>query len=111
VHALVWTGLPGREGVYYAASPDAGNRWSAPRRMGSSDAQHAALAAQGNTLAAVWDETRGTDRVVLASLSDPSDAAYPHALATGGGFLVLWIETGRGGERVLRQRRLDLPKP
>jgi hypothetical protein len=126
VHALVWTGLPGREGVYYAASPDAGNRWGAPRRMGSSDAQHAALAAQGNTLAAVWDETRGTDRVVLASLSDQSgrrwraplllsrrgaDAAYPHALATGGGFLVLWIETGRGGERVLRQRRLDLPKP
>jgi hypothetical protein len=114
LHALSWTGATGKEGLYYAASHDAGARWSAPVRMGSPAAQHGDLAVSAEgVLGAVWDDD-GTIRFAAskdggrrwdapASLAKAADAAsHPRIVRTDKGFLLLWTERTREGKRELR---------
>jgi hypothetical protein len=114
LHATVWTGASGKEGLYYAGSRDAGLRWSPPQRVGTRAAQHSDLAvsAQG-ALGLVWDD----DGAIRFARSDDggrnwskprqvagaADAAsHPRAVWTAGGFLLLWTERGKDGSRELR---------
>ena len=59
LHALVWSGLEERHGLYWVRSTDGGDSWSEPQRMGGELARNADLGASGRTLVAAWDETRG----------------------------------------------------
>ena len=56
IHALVWTGAPGRAGLYDVASTDGGRNWSEPRELGGRGARHGDLAMTAAGLVAVWDE-------------------------------------------------------
>lgn len=117
LHALAWTGQDGKEGLYYASLAKAGGAWSSPRRLGTSEAQHADLAANRETLLAAWDETvagRGAVRVARlrkgeweapVTVSSPgSDATHPRVVAAGNRFVVFWGERTDGGPRRLRSR-------
>src|SRR6185436_13324832 len=111
VHALAWTGNERSLGLYHLRSTDTGRSWSAPRRIGGSDARHADLAATPDgTLLAVWDDM--ADHLVRAALShddghtwssvrvlSPASAraSHPRAIAVAGGYRVFWTEVPRGG--------------
>src|SRR6185503_6886022 len=56
LHALVWTGAPGKVGLYDVASRDGGRHWAEPRELGGSGARHGDLAVTGGRLVAAWDE-------------------------------------------------------
>jgi hypothetical protein len=114
VHALAWTGKEGHLGLHVVSQHAAG--WTAPRRLGTSDAQHGDLAANGRTLAAAWDEAGS----VLASVSPDgrqwsaprvlaagTNALNPRIVAAGTGFMVFWTEAGADGGRVLRSEPLQ----
>jgi len=115
LHALVWTGVKDREGLYAVKSPDAALKWGPPVRLGTSDAQHADLAANGDTLLAVWDEfgviqaARGNAKGWAAPQrisTQGADATHPRVLATPAGFVAFWGERTGKGERVLRMERV-----
>ena len=44
LHALVWTGLEERHGLYWVRSTDGGDSWSEPQRMGGELARNADMA-------------------------------------------------------------------
>jgi hypothetical protein len=116
VHAVVWTGKAGERGVHYLDSQDGGATWKARARLGGEYAQRADLAARGEALAAVWDETVGQGGAVFLSRSKDRGAAwskpvrlsaegasaiYPRIVATQSNLLVVWTET-MGGDTRLR---------
>jgi hypothetical protein len=119
LHALAWTGMEGKEGLYYAASKNGGASWSTASRLGTSDAQHSDLAARGSELLAVWDETTPKGSAIFAARSSSggwskparlsssgANATHPRVVAAADGFVVLWGEAVGKGERVMRQVRL-----
>jgi hypothetical protein len=116
VHAVVWTGKTDQRGVHYLSSQDGGASWNARARLGGEFAQRADLAARGNELAAVWDETMGQGGAVFLSRSKDGGAAwsqparlsaegasaiYPRVVATQSNLLVVWTESA-GNETRLR---------
>lgn len=123
LHALVWTGVEGRTGVYALRSDDAGKAWSEPVRLGPPTAQHLDLAANGERLVAVWDASVDGARAIQSAesrdggrswsapvtLSAPGEErpTHPRALATAKGFVVLW--TSEDGARPTRWRSRALP--
>ena len=116
LHALVWTGLEGRTGLYVVHSRGSAG-WMTPRRIGGKDAQHGDLAANALRLAAVWDE-KGA---ILAAFSADSGKSWgapvrltsdvgalnPRVVAAGEGFLVLWTQKGADGANGLGMRRMN----
>ncbi len=117
LHALVWTGLEGKSGLY-ATRAGASLHWTAPRRLGGPDAQHGDLASSANTLTAVWDE----GGKILAALSSDSGktwgpaspispegarAVNPRVVAAGDAFIAFWTQDGGNGDRSLGLRRLE----
>lgn len=122
LHALVWTGREGREGLYLLTSPDSGRTWGSPKALGDAGARHGDLAASADRLAAVWDLRAGPSSAVLASLSKDGGASWstperlsepglgashPLVVGTGdGGFLVAWTESPQDGSARWRSRRL-----
>ncbi len=119
MHSVVWTGEEKAPGLYYVASGDGGKSWAVKRRLGSSDAQHADVAAQGKNVIAVWDQGAAAEAVYGAVSSDggkrwrwprklSSDSAvatHPRVLSVKDAFLVVWTER-KGGEWRLRLRRI-----
>ena len=116
LHAVVWTGKQGDRGVHYFASNNGGANWTAHARLGGEYAQRADLAARGNELAAVWDETVGQTGAVFLARSrnagtewgkpmrlstEGASATYPRIAATRSNLLIAWTETA-GGETRLR---------
>jgi hypothetical protein len=114
LHATVWTGLPGREGLYYASSRDGGGRWSAPLRVGTAAAQHSDLArTDSGVLGMAWDDdgrirfARSTDGgrgwSALQEVARAADSAsHPRLVGLPQGFLLLWTVKGAKGARELR---------
>jgi len=104
LHALVWTGMEGKAGLYYLSSDDAGARWSAPARLGGDEATHADLALASNgRLTAVWDTKsevqRAHSRDGGKTWSEPesvsnkdASARHPRVFWTRHGVATLWLE-------------------
>lgn len=114
MHALVWTGAQTAQGLHHLMSRDSGVTWNVLRRLGSTDARRGdiAVADNGNTLAAVWEQLESAQRVAYAAYSfdhggnwsrphrlsaNDGDAAYPRvvSLSQGTGFLAAWTQTGK----------------
>ena len=107
LHAMVWTGLQGQEGLYYVASKDAGATWSEARRMGGDDAVDADLAlAPDGAVLAVWD----TRTEIMGARSNDGGATWgepepishggernrhPRTFATKYGVVTFWMEGAR----------------
>jgi hypothetical protein len=102
VHAVWFSGAPGKEGVYYGVLGDA--RVERLRRIGGDTAAHADLALTGKRIAIAWKEFDGTRSVLRALRSDDGGVTWreaqlatsagatdqPRVLAYGSGFQVLW---------------------
>ena len=113
LHALSWTGVDGKAGLYALRSGDSGATWSAPVRMGTETAHRGDLAAAGSALAAVWDDPVAAKGAILGATSSDggrtwtaprtltsadSKASHPVVAAVGPGrFLAAWTETGPDG--------------
>jgi Neuraminidase (sialidase) len=122
LHALVWTGATGHSGAYHLSSPDRGQSWSAPQRLGDADARRGDLASTGaQSLAAVWDRVSDGESTVFASTSandgqtwtEPKqlsakgvNAAYPRVVAVAGGYRVFWTESATGKPSVWKSAPL-----
>ena len=112
LHALVWTGATGHGGAYHISSPDQGQSWSAPQRLGDADARRGDLASAGaQHLAAVWDRVADGESTVLGATSadggktwsEPkplstkgNNAAYPRVVPAANGYRVFWTESITG---------------
>jgi len=112
LHALVWTGAASHSGAYHLSSIDQGQSWSAPQRLGDSDARRGDLASTGaQSLAAVWDRVSDGESTVFTATSanggqtwsEPKplsakgvNAAYPRVVAVSGGYRVFWTESATG---------------
>lgn len=114
VHALAWTGKEGQLGLHVVSQHAAG--WTAPRRLGTSDAQHGDLASNGVKVAAVWDEAGSIFAAVSPdgrhwpaphAISDKTQALNPRIVAAGESFLLFWTEAGGNDRRVLRSAVLQ----
>ncbi len=106
MHALVWTGKDGAQGLYHAALGAGDAAWSKPARLGSDDAKNADLTVTADgTLIAAWDESgarnsplrmaRSTDgRQWSAPETIPAkaEATHPRVVATSKGATLLWLE-------------------
>lgn len=122
LHALVWTGATGHSGMYHLSSPDQGQSWSAPQRLGDADARRGDLASTGaQSLAAVWDRVSDGESTVFASTSsnggkvwtEPKQlsakglsAAYPRVVSVAGGYRVFWTESATGQPGVWKSASL-----
>lgn len=108
LHALVWTGLAGKSGVYHLHSADAGKSWQTPRQLGPVDARRSDLAASGKKLVATWEVVADGESTVFAARSTDGgnqwsapkrlspagvNAAYPRVIRAGNGFRVFWTES------------------
>ncbi|MFA6547269.1 MAG: sialidase family protein [Limisphaerales bacterium] len=122
LHALVWTGAADHSGAYHLFSSDRGRSWSAPQRLGDSDARRGDLATTGSqSLAAVWDRVGDGESAVFAALSTDGgktwseakqlsskgiNAAYPRVIAVSGGYRVFWTEAATGKPSVWKMSSL-----
>lgn len=102
LHAVWFTGAPGKEGVYYGRLAD--DRVDGQRRVGGDGAAHADLAASGERVAIAWKEFDGKVSRLKALRSDDSGATWreselasddgpngqPVVVARGGAFVVVW---------------------
>lgn len=122
MHTAIWTGKGQEKGVYVLSSPDGGESWGAPKRLGDSRAWHPDLAAiRDRELAAVWDAHAEDGLAVFCSTSrdggrswtEPRrvsaagmSASHPRVIATPDGFKALWTEKGVGKEAAWVLRKL-----
>lgn len=113
LHAAVWTGKPGKAGVYHVLSRDLGQTWLPPRRLGADSARNPDCASgPGQSTAIVWNEPDGSLTKVMAATSSDGgahwsppqqlsksdgDALYPKVLPTPKGFRVFWTTPGAKG--------------
>jgi hypothetical protein len=120
LHAVVWTGADGAQGLHYLRSLDRGRTWSSPHRIGSPDARRGDIASNhAGAVLVAWDQFEAQPAHsgihVMESrdggqrwwkpvrLSKPgADASYPRVVPTATGFLLLWTEAAPGGTTVLR---------
>jgi hypothetical protein len=124
LHALVFTGREGAQGIHFLSSGDAGATWSDPRRVTPDKSWRPDLAGQGSRLAAAWDGVRDGALAVSASVSPDGGATWPAAevlsgpgvsaifprvVAAGDRFLVFWTETPPGALSAWRMRALGEP--
>lgn len=122
LHALVWTGKEGRQGLYYLRSDDGGAAWNDPQRLGGAEAMDSDLAiAADGSLDAVWDaegailhaqsHDGGKTWSAPAALSQGGERnRHPRTLATAQGGLSVWVEGPREASR-LRSSRGDIAPP
>ncbi len=84
LHAVWFTGAPGRSGVYYGRLREAGV--DGQRRVGGPTAEHADLAAAGDRIAIAWKEFDGERSRLRALRSDDAGNTWRESelAATGG---------------------------
>ena len=115
LHAVVWTAESGHEGLHLLRSTDLARTWAATARVGTTRARHADIAAEGDEVAAVWDDVvegatavygkssrdggaTWTGAVRLSAAEDV--ASHPKVVAVQGAFVAFW--TARGADGFLR---------
>jgi hypothetical protein len=111
LHAAVWTGAEGVQGVHHLASTDRGLTWTPPRAIEVPQARHAAIAARGATVVVACTGTYDNLATVVAVASDDdghtwgephrlstpgASAGYPRAVTSAQGIRIFWTE--RRGE-------------
>jgi hypothetical protein len=115
LHAVWFSGTPGKEGVYYGRLRADGV--DGQRRVGSESAANADVAASGERVAVAWREFDGRAARLKALRSDDAGATWrevelatdegatdqPKVVARDGAFLVLW------GSRAQPLRTVKLP--
>jgi hypothetical protein len=80
VHVAWYTGREGRQGLWYAASPDGGRSFGAPRALVSGawvPPSQARLATAGDRVWATWDDRRGKQKVLSLATMDSHGRAHP----------------------------------
>ncbi len=105
LHAIVGTGKGDAAGLYYVSSPNEGQEWSRPKRLGGNDARHGDLALSGRSIASAWDTPGAKGAAISAAVSGGDDpqfvpakiasdtsANHPRVLPTRDGFRVFWTE-------------------
>ena len=117
LHAVVWTGKSEIRGLHFLTSVDAGSTWISGVRLGGEYAQRADLAARGDELVAVWDESVGQHAAVFVARSrnsgkewsnplklssENANAIYPRVVAASSNILVLWTEASATESSKLR---------
>lgn len=123
LHALVWTGAAGHSGIYHLTTSMEKPQWSAPQRLGDSDARRGDLAsASSQSLAAVWDRVADGESTVHAATSADGgktwsgakqlsakgiNAAYPRVVAVSGSYRVFWTESVPGQPSAWRTAKLN----
>jgi hypothetical protein len=119
VHAVVWTGAEGVEGLHHVTWDDSAGAWGKARPVGDPAARHGDLAASGRRLALVWDRGSKTGGI-HAALSEDGGATwspprvvtkkgkgtYPRVVAVEGGFRVLWLDLDKQGDGLWRSEKL-----
>lgn len=108
LHALVWTGLAGKSGVFHMASTDGGANWLNPVQIGTGDARRSDIATANGQVAVACEVISDGESVVFATksadggrtwselkrLSDKgTTASYPRVVGVGNDFRVFWTET------------------
>ncbi|MGH9158566.1 MAG: sialidase family protein [Vicinamibacteraceae bacterium] len=122
LHAVVWTGAEGQEGLHRLASQDGGRTWSSPVRLGTARAKHGDIAASGARLAAVWDDERNDRQVIMAATSDDNGArwsspiqlsdstrtaTHPLVIWSGERFVAFWTDAARDGPTAWRTKAIS----
>ena len=84
LHAVWFTGTPGRSGAYYGRLAE--GRVEAQRRIGGERAEHADLAVAGRRIAIAWKEFDGERSQLRAMLSDDDGDSWKETrlMATAG---------------------------
>lgn len=102
LHAVWFTGAPGREGVHYGRLGE--GPVDGPRRIGGDTAEHADLAVAGRRIAIAWKAFDGERSTLWAMRSDDGGATWregsvassagptdqPRVLVRDGTFFALW---------------------
>jgi hypothetical protein len=84
LHAVWYTGAPGREGVHYGVIGPKGPEGE--RKVGGDSAEHADLAVAGERIAIAWKEFDGTRSILKAMRSDDGGQTWSEKeLATAAG--------------------------
>ncbi|MFZ3289893.1 MAG: sialidase family protein [Telluria sp.] len=110
----VWFNAKGDEGGVFHAATRQGAAPGAPVSLGSAQAAHAEVAAEGKAVAIVWKQFDGKSTAILARYSDDGglswkqaalastqgNSDHPHLLASGSGMILVW-RTQNEGVRVL----------
>lgn len=107
LHAAVWTGAEGVQGVHHLVSTDRGRTWTPPHAIEVPFARHAAIAARGSTVVVACTGTYDNEVTVVTVSSDDDghtwgephrlstpgcSAGYPRAVTTAQGIRVFWTE-------------------
>jgi len=112
LHALVWTGLAEKSGVYHLRSTNRGTTWQPPQRIGPVDARRSDIAVRDRALVAALEIVADGESAVFAAKSVDGgvtwsapqrlsasgvSASYPRVIAVRGGFRVFWTEAAPQG--------------
>jgi hypothetical protein len=128
VHVAWWTGKEGEAGVYYARSPDGGNRFTAQPIATGERARpaHVQLAVAGERVYVAWDDGLGDiPRVLLRRsgdggesfrreelLSEPGVAAsFPVLALQGDSVAVAWSQTTAAEHQAKLAAMADMKDP
>jgi hypothetical protein len=122
VHATVWTGKTGSQGIYYLTSLDGGATWDEPKQLGDSGSWHPDVAVgDGDEVAAVWDAHTERGLAIFTAASkdggktwteprrlsrEGASASHPRIVWTHRGFRAFWTEWTDGLDAEWIGRRL-----
>lgn len=119
INAVVYTGKPGKAGLYYLFSSDGGRHWSEPKQIAGPQAKHSDLATRGDgQLAVVWLAPADKGFGVMLAVSNDGGASWhrrqlpgdiavlsrPRIEATASGWLVIWISPTQQGSTLQMAR-------
>jgi hypothetical protein len=116
-HQVWFNGKEGDGGVLYAATTPAEGQGK-PVALGTAQASHADVAAQGKHVAAVWKQFDGQSTAILARLSDDggvtwhekelartrSESDKPYLITDASGVVLIW-RTQKEGVRAIRTNK------
>ncbi|MDR8389987.1 glycoside hydrolase [Aliifodinibius sp. S!AR15-10] len=122
---IVWYTQGGEEGLYYAASEDDGDSFTARKKLAES-AMHPYVGSIGSTTVAVWDERYKTEENVyrriklghissegkifinyITSVSVEANAPYLSKL-TNNESIISWTQTTNNGHELYFQRKSEI---
>jgi hypothetical protein len=106
----VWFDVKGDEGGVFYASATPSGKLGAPMQLGSAQAEHADVAAQGKDVVLAWKQFDGKSTKILAKISDNNGASWheqtlsetqgnsdhPHLIVNKSGIFLVWRTQNEG---------------